>query len=182
MIKIARITIIDTGYPTSNREGSPKAGTDRNSPGSYICNSGNAITINCPNMSLTGGTNSSAEPNPSTNQSAETSHNTFKNEQYIVPFLINVTNSTERDSLREIHALSKTIGVKLLYSSDTSTSLKMIPEILGRTDTKFHDNEVTAGIPVFVCKVIGFTINNKPSKKYAITGKLTIIEEKVFPV
>ncbi len=90
--------------------------------------------------------------------------------------------STERDSLREIHALSKTIGVKLLYSSDTSTSLKMIPEILGRTDTKFHDNEVTAGIPVFVCKVIGFTINNKPSKKYAITGKLTIIEEKVFPV
>ena len=179
---MAKITIIDTGYPTSNRQGTPKSGTSKASLGTYLCNAGDAITFNCPQMSIVGGTNASAEPNPTTNDSTETSHNSVKNKQYIVPFLIDATSSTDRDLLKEIYLLGDTIGVKLLYSSDTSTDLKMLPEILGRTDTKFHGKEITAGIPVFVCKIVGISVNNKPnSKNYAIMGKLTIIEEKVFP-
>ena len=83
--------------------------------------------------------------------------------------------------VKVLRVLSKTIGVKLLYSSDTATELKMLPELIGRIDTRFHgtDKEIAAEIPAIVCKAIGFQIINKPKLKYAIGGKITFKEEKV---
>lgn len=180
---MTKLTIIDTGWNTSARQGTKRTGNDKTNLGEYICNAGNAITLNSPGIKLQGGTNASAEPNPSSNESTETSHNTFKNETYTVPFKINVKESTERNLLKEIHLLNKTNGVKLLYPSDTTTNLKMATEILGRTDTKFHGNEVDEGIPVLACKATGIKIDDVPSSiKYAITGTITLIEEKVEAV
>ena len=152
--------------------------------GTYVCNSGNPITLKCPDISLRGGTNLSDEPNPSSNKATETHFNTFDNDIYEVPFIIDVTSETERNLLKEINALRKTIGVKLLYSSDTTTNLKTLLEILGRIDTKFNTSPIKdanlAGIPIFVCRVIGITVRNiSTSRKFMITGKLTIKEEKV---
>ena len=183
MIKRAKITIIDSGFLTSLREGTnPKEGTNKDVLGEYICNAGNAITLTCDNLSLRGGTNLSDEPNPSSNAPTETSFNTFDNDIYEVPFMIDVTNSAERDLLKEINVLRKTLGVKLLYSSDILTNIKMLPEILGRTDTKFNTSEINgvnlAGIPLFICRVIGIQIDNSSgSRKFAVKGKLTIKEE-----
>ena len=183
---MAQISILDTGFQSSARLGSPKTNyTDINSLGTYVCNSGNPITLKCPNISLRGGTNLSDEPNPSSNAPTETHFNTFDNDIYEIPFIIDVTSETERNLLKETNALRKTIGVKLLYSSDTTTNLKTLPEILGRTDTKFNTSPIKdtnlAGIPVFVCRVIGITIDNiATSRKFMITGKLTIKEEKVI--
>lgn len=188
MIKRASITILDTGFQSSARLGKPKNNyTDKTSLGTYVCNSGNPITLKCPHISLRGGTNLSDEPNPSSNQPTETHFNTFDNDVYEIPFIIDVTDSTQRDLLVEINLLRKTIGVKLLYSSDTTTNLKTLPEILGRIDTKFNTSILTnsqqtnlAGIPLFICRVIGITIDNiATSRKFMITGKLTIKEEKV---
>ena len=169
---------------TSARQGTAKSGTNINELEGYICNGGNAITLNCGNFSLRGGTNLSDEPNPSSNKAAETSFNTFDNDVYEVPFMIDVTSSTERTLLKEINVLRKTLGVKLLYSSDTSTNIKMLPEILGRTDTAFNTSPINgvnlAGIPLYICRVIGIQIDNSSgSRKYTITGKLTIKEDKV---
>lgn len=177
---MATLTIVDTGYLTSDRDGTAKSGTNIANLGAYICNGGQAITINCPGISLKGGTNMSAEPNPSSNDATKTSFNTFDNEVYEIPFYIDVTNSSERLLLKEIWALNKTVGVKLIYSSDTSTNIKMLPEIIGRTDTRFHGYEVASGLPAFVCRCVGIQINNtSSSRKYAITGSLTFKEEKV---
>ncbi len=179
---MTKLRILDTGFLTSDRSGIPQAGTDITSLGTYIVNSGVAMTLNVTDFNLKSGTNLSAEPNPSSNDTASTAFNTFDNDLYLVSFKINSRDSTERGILKQLHVLSKTKGVKLLYSSDTSSASKMIPEILGRTDTKFHGNEITAGIPVFVCRVKGITIDQKSdSNKYTISGKLTITEEKVIP-
>ena len=152
--------------------------------GTYVCNSGNPITLKCPDFNLRGGTNLSDEPNPSSNAPTETHYNTFDNDIYEVPFITDVTSETERNLLKEINVLRKTIGVKLLYSSDTATNLKTLPEILGRIDTKFNTSPINgtnlAGIPLFICRVIGIQINNiATSRRFMITGKLTIKEEKV---
>ena len=60
----------------------------------------------------------------------------------------------------------------------------MLPEILGRIDTKFNTSPINginlAGIPCYVCRVIGIQLDNVPStRNYAVEGKLTIKEEKV---
>jgi len=96
--------------------------------------------------------------------------------------MIDVTNADERALLKEINLLRYTLGVKLLYSSDTSTNIKMLPEILGRTNTAFNTSPINgvnlAGIPLYICRVIGIQIDNvSGSRKYAVTGKLTIKEE-----
>ena len=184
MIKRAKITLMDSGFLTSARQGTAKFGTNKNNLGEYICNGGNAITLVCGNFSLRGGTNLSDEPNPSSNAPTETHFNTFDNDVYEVPFLIDVTSSSERALLKEINVLRKTLGVKLLYSSDTSTTIKMLPEILGRINTAFNTSTINgvnlAGIPLFICRVIGIQIDNASgSRKYAVAGKLTIKEEKV---
>ena len=182
MIIMTQITILDTGYNTSDRQGTAKTGSDINSPGSYIANGGAAITLNCESLKMVGGTNLTAEPNPSSNNPAETSFNTFNNDTYTVPFKLDARSATDRALLKEINVLRKTVGVKLLYSSDTASSLKITPEIIGRTDTKFHGNEITTGIPTIVCRVSGISIDfTSKSNKYALSGKLTIIEEKVVP-
>lgn len=184
MIKTAKITILDTGYLTSAREGTPKSGNNLADLENYICNQGNPITLAVPKMSLDGNTNISAEPNPSSNKPAATSVHSFENNTYDVSFIINVQDSSDRLLLKEINALSRTLGVKLLYSSDTDTNIKTLPELLGRTDTRFNTspiNGVTLSVPVFVCRVKDIHIDNIPSsRKYAITGKLTLIEEKVI--
>ena len=175
--------MIDTGFLTSSREGTnPKSGNNKDDLEEYICNAGNPITLICGNFSLRGGTNLSDEPNPSSNAPAETSFNTFDNDVYEVPFLIDVTDSAERALLKEINLLRYTLGVKLLYSSDTSTTIKMLPEILGKTNTAFNTSRINgvdlAGIPLFICRVIGIQIDNtSASRRYAVTGKLTIKEE-----
>jgi len=88
VIKITKIVIQDTGFLTSDREGEPKKGSDITELGDYIVNSGKAITLECPDFHLEGGTNLSAEPNPSSNDTARTAFNTFNNDVYTVQFHI----------------------------------------------------------------------------------------------
>jgi len=174
---------LDTGFLTSAREGTAKSGSDITDLGEYLCNKGDAITFNCKRFRLIGGTNISDEPNPSSFDATETHFNTFDNDLYEVTFKIDVTDSTERDLLKEINALRKTLGVKLLYSSDKVSTIKMLPEMLGRIDTKFNSSVINNvnfdGIPVFMCRVVGITLDNVPIRNYAVAGKLTIKEEKV---
>ncbi len=177
---MTKITIKDTGFLTSDKEGTAKSGSDINDLGSYIVNSGVAITINCPKISLKGGTNLSDDPNPSSNDASKTSFNTFDNEVYEVPFIISAKDTSESNLVKEIRALYKTLGVKLLYSSDTATNLKMLPELIGRTDTRFNTGGLLT-IPLIVCRAVGVQIDSRPSKKYAIRGKITFKEEKVIP-
>ena len=144
------------------------------------------MTLNCSKVSLDSGTNLSAEPNPSSNSATKGVFNTFENDTFTVPFLIDVTNSSERDILKNIAVLHKTQGVKLLYSSDTATTIKMLPEIIGRTDTKFQTSSIggvdLSAIPIIVCRAIGVHIDNiASSRKYTITGTITFKEEKVVP-
>lgn len=177
---MTKITIKDTGYATSDRQGTPVFGSSITTLSTYLVNSGEDITLNVSDMNLQSGTNLSAEPNPASSDAAKISFNTFDNDMYTINFWINARSLTERALLKEIHVLGKTKGIKLLFSSDTSTESKMIPELLGRTDTKFHGNEIAAGIPVIVCKIKGIVFDNKPkSRKYSLTGKLTIQEEQV---
>ena len=182
---MTKITIVDTGFLTADRDGTAKAGDDIDDPNNYICNSGTAIVLNCPKFSLDGGTNISADPNPSSGAATKTVFNTFKNETYTVPFIIDSTSGSETSLLKQINALHKTPGVKLLYSSDTSSTIKMLPEILGRDDTKFNSSTINGidltSIKVLICRVIGIHIDNLPkSINYNITGHLTIIEEKTI--
>ncbi len=180
------INILDTGFLTSKRDGDPKKGGAITSLGDYICNTGSAIKINCAKLSLIGGTNLSADSDPSSNDAAKTAFTTFANDTYTLIFWIDVGDSTERGLVAEINALRKTKGVKLLYASDTASNKKMLPELIGRTDTKFNETSINdvelAGIPLIVCRVSGTQIDNVPSRKYAITGKITFIEEKVVKV
>ena len=124
---MTKITIQDTGFLTSDREGEPKKGSDITQLGDYIVNSGKAITLECLSFHIESGTNLSAEPNPSSNDTARTAFNTFNNDVYTVQFRLSVRSASDRGLLKEINALRKTLGVKLLYSSDTATELKMTP-------------------------------------------------------
>lgn len=179
---MAILRIIDTGFLTSARDGNANDGDDIDSLADYIANAGNAITLNCPKISMQGGAQLAIEPNPSSSEAAQSHFNTFDNEVYEVPFLIDCTSTTDRALLQQIRVLHKTTGVKLLYSSDIATTRKMLPEIIGRTDTRFHGHEITAGIPCIVCRVKGIKIDNIAAQalNYNIIGVLTIEEEQVI--
>lgn len=176
---MGKITIIDTGYYTSDREGGV-SGNSITSLGTYRANSGSAITLNCPRIRLRSGTVVSDEPNPSSNDAARVHYNTFKNRIFEIDFAINVTDSSERNLMKEIAVLERTVGLKLVYNADTSDTIKTIPEIIGRTDTRFNGNEVSSTIPVIVGRVIGLNVDDVGnSRKYAIMGTITFEEEKV---
>ena len=147
----------------------------------YRCNAGNAIILNCNPIRRRSGTNLSDEPNPSSNDIARVHFTTFSNAIYEIDFIINARDETERTLLKEIVLLERTTGIKLLYNSNTSDVTKTLPEIIGRTDSKFNGNEVTGGIPVIIGRVIGTQLNNfATSIKFSITGTITFEEEKVI--
>ena len=185
MIKRGKITILDTGFNTSDRDGTANSGTNKASLATYRCKdpNGNAITLNCNPIRRRSGTNLSDEPNPSSNDIARVHFTTFSNAIYEIDFIINARDETERNLLKEIVLLERTNGVKLLYNSDTSDVTKTLPEIIGRTDTKFHGSgkELTNSEPAIVGRVIGTQLNNfATSIKFSITGTITFEEEKVI--
>lgn len=182
MIKTGKIKIIDTGFNTSDRDGTANSGTNNANLATYKCNAGNAITLNCNPIRRRSGTNLSDEPNPNSNDIARVHFTTFSNAIYEIDFIINTRDETERKLLKEIVLLERTNGIKLLYNSDTSNVTKTLPEIIGRTDTKFHGSgkELTTE-PAIVGRVIGTQLNNFASSiKFSITGTLTFEEEKVI--
>lgn len=190
---MAKIIITDTGWLTSDRTGTQNSGTSIVSLSNYRCKgrtsesdatiiTGGMIILNCNEINLVGGTQMADEPNPSSGDSTAVHFNTFENELYEIPFLIDVTDTTEKALLKEIRALHKTSGVKLIYASDVATTIKTLPELLGRTDTRFHGHEVISGLPAFVCRAKGIRIRNKSdSRKYSVSGTITFEEEKVVP-
>lgn len=173
------IVILDTGYNTSDRQGTANSGSDINSLSSYIANGGSALTIKCPRVRLRSGTNLADDPNPSSDDAARVHFTSFNNSIFEIDFIIDVTNDSDRSALKQIAVLSKTSGVKLFYATATSDTIKTLPELIGRTDTKFHGHEVTAGIPVIVGKVRGISIDQiSTSRRFQITGTITFEEEK----
>ena len=180
---MGKITIKDTGFNTSDRDGTANRETNKAVLSTYRCNNGLAITLNCNPIRRRSGTNLSDEPNPNSNDIARIHFTTFSNAIFEIDFIIDVTSETERNLLKEIVLLERTNGVKLLYNSNTSDVIKTLPEIIGRTDTKFHGSgkELTNVEPAIVGRVIGTQLNNfATSRKYAITGTLTFEEEKVI--
>ena len=126
------------------------------------------------------GINLADEPNPNSNEPARTHFTSFNNAVYEIHFIINVQDSTERDYLKELILMEKTRGIKLFYADTTSDVIKSLPEIIGRTDTKFHGNEATAGIPVIVGRIRGTQIDEvSTSRKFQISGTITFEEERV---
>lgn len=178
---MTNIVILDTGYNTSDRDGTPNTGTLQSDLSTYRVNGGSAINIRCKGIRLVGGANLVDDPNPSSADATKVHFTIFNNDVYDMDFIIDVTDSTQRNILFHLSLIYKTTGVKLFYADTTSDTLKTIPEIVGRTDTKFHGNEVTAGIPVIVGKVRGVTFNQDPSsRRFQVTGKITFEEEKVI--
>ena len=147
------------------------------------------ITLNCPRIGLRGGTNISDEPNPDSDDAAKIHYNSFENDVYELSFIIDVTSVADRALLKEINVLNRTNGIKLIYASDTSDTLKTLLELIGRTDTKFNiSNPANVSgstlnlndIPVVIGRFIGKGIDNiATSRKFMITGSLTFREEKV---
>src|SRR3990167_3608017 len=184
---MTKLVIIDTGYLTSDRDdsGNPNTGTNIADLSSYRANNGTAITLDCESLSLDGGTQLSTEPNPSSADSTKSHFNTFDNEVYTLKFRIDATDSDARNLLKQIAVLRKTTGVKILFPSDSASTIKMLPEILGRTDTRFNTGGniggiSLAGIPLYVCRIKGIHIDNIASaRNYSVTGTLTIEEEQV---
>lgn len=177
---MGHINIIDTGYLTSAREGTPNSGTNKDSLATYRCNGGSAITLTCGPIRRRSGLNVSDDPNPNSNDLANLHFVSFNNAIYEIDHFVDCTNETERALLKEILLLERTSGIKLLYDSDTAAVTKTLPEIIGKTNTKFNGNEVGGGIPVLVGRVIGTSVNNLPtSRKYAINVTITFEEEKV---
>lgn len=183
---MASITIRDTGYLTADRNGTANSGTrstGNSTPSNfttYLCNGGSAITIKCTGMRLRSGTNLADEPNPSSGDVAASHFVTFENRLIEFDFIIDVQSSTDRALLQEISLLERTSGIKVIYISDTSTTVKTLVEILGYTDSNFHGNEITSGLPAFIGRVKGTTINNiSTSRRAAISGTITFEEERL---
>ena len=181
---MAIISLIDTGYNTADRDGNQRIGTDITSLSTYKANLGSAIELKCPSIRKRSGINISDEPNPSSNEAARTHFNSFNNAVYEIDFIINIQNQSDRDLLKQINILERTSGVKLLYASTTSDVLKTIPELIGRTDTKFNSSSINginlSEIPILIGRVIGTSINQiSTSRKFAISGTLTFVEERV---
>ena len=178
---MTNIVILDTGYNTSDRDGTPNTGSLQSDLSTYRVNGGSAINLRCKGIRLQGGANLVDDPNPSSADATKLHFTIFNNDVYDIDFIIDVTNSSQRDVLFHLSLIYKTTGIKLLYADTTSDTLKTIMEIIGRTDTKFNGNEVSSSIPVIVGKVRGISFNQDPSsKKFQVTGKFTFEEEKVI--
>lgn len=180
---MARISIIDTGFNTADRNGTARSGTAITNFSTYKAGNSTgqtSLTLNCPSLRLRGGTNLADEPNPSSDAPARVHSTTFNNRVFDIDFIIDIQNSTDRNVLKELVVLDRTKGIKLLYASDTSDILKTLPEIIGRTDTNFNGNEVGSSIPVIVGRVVGIDVRQiSTSRKFAISGTITFEEEKV---
>lgn len=176
------ISIIDSGYNTTNKDGTPNSGVDITSLGSYIAYGGQPITFNCQSIRGRSGLNVSDEPNPSSNDSSNIHYTSFNNRIFEIDYLINVTNVLERGLFKEMSVLDKTNGIKILYASTTNDNIKSTIEIIGRTNTKFNTIIGTtnlSSLPILLGKVVGFSFDQAGgSRKYQIKGTLTFEEEK----
>ena len=179
---MAKIVIRDTGYLTTNKSGTPRSGTDINNLGTYLCNSGTGITLTSSTDHFQGGTNLSAEPNPGSNAPTRMVMNTFENDIYRIPFIINSRLAAEYNLIKELAVFYKTDTIKLIYPSASADIKNFIVELIGRTNTKFNTSDLgLVGIPVLVCKCIGLEMDARPTK-YAFKGTLTFKEEPVVTV
>ena len=186
---MTNIQILDTGFNTSDRDGDANTGSDITNLTTYLTNAGAEISLNVKSIGLKSGTNLADEPNPSSDDAARVHFTSFNNRIFEIAFVIDITDTTQRGLFKEIAVLDRTSGVKLFFASTTSDTMKTIPEIFGRTDTRFHTpsstdvREVDIGIPVIVGKVRGVNITQiASSKKLQITGRLTFEEELVIKV
>lgn len=175
------IVIKDTGWLTSERQGTQKTGSDITNLSTYRVNGGNAITLKISDIRMKGGANVADEPNPTSNEPANVHYVIFSNDLYEIDYKLNVTDNSQAALVKELNVLYKTKGIKLLYADTTTDTIKTQIELVGRTDTKFHKNEVDEGIPVIVGRVRGLSINQiSTSKTYQISGKITFEEGKVI--
>ena len=171
------LTIIDSGYNTSARDGTANSGSDINNTSTYKAST---VTLKSKGIRLKSGALIADEPNPSSNEPAAVHYVIFSNRLYDIDYTIDIQNESDRNILKDIAVLERTSGIKILYMSTASDTLKTIVEILGRTDTKFHGNEISTNIPAIIGRVKGISINQvSKSRKYAISGKITFEEEKV---
>lgn len=180
---MAKITIIDTGFNTADRNGTARSGTTITNFSTYKAGNSTgqtSLTLNSASLRLRSGTNLADEPNPSSDAPARVHSTTFNNRVFDIDFIIDVQSSTDRNVLKEIAVLDRTKGIKLLYASDTNDIIKTLPEIIGRIDTNFNGNEVGSSIPIIVGRVAGYDIRQiSTSRKFQISGTITFIEEKV---
>ena len=179
---MSKLKILDTGYNTSDRQSNPPntplSGTNIEDMSTYIAYAGVEIPLNLRNVRMRSGMNVSDEPNPSSNQVSQVHFTTFTNRIFEIDFIIDVTNADQREQLKNIVVLERTKGLKLIYDTDTTLTIKQLTEIIGRTNTNFNTGSL-ASIPVIMGRVIGTSINSiSGSRKFQVSGTLTFEESK----
>jgi len=144
----------------------------------YIAYGGVEIPLNSGTIRFRSGMNASDDPNPSSNKPSQVHYTSFTNRIFEIDFFINVQDSDQRTQLKNIVVLERTKGLKLIYDSDTSNPIQMLPQIIGRTNTNFNIGSLE-GVPVIMGRVIGTSINQTgASRKFQVSGTLTFEESK----
>ena len=174
---LAKLTIIDTGFNTEDRDGTPNSGDTITNLETYRAKNGTAITLHNTVLRMRSGANISDEPNPNSNEPARIHFTSFSNRIFELDFIINVRDSDHRSDLKEICVLDKTSGIKILFPSGTDDNIKTLIEIIGRNDTKFNTSDFAGSNPLIVGRVIGVSVNQvSTSRKFQIIGTITFEE------
>lgn len=156
------VKIIDSGWLSSSRSGNQQTTANR-------VNSGSAITLKIPSLSLKGKALLDKTPIPASFSDAPVNVNGYENDVVNIDLIIDKSDSSEYDDLYEIYRLKKTKGVKLLYPSVLTDTKKSLIELLGSTSTNFNGNEVGASTPCLMGYVEDVTINDSSgSKKFRV--------------
>jgi len=157
------LKIIDSGWLSSKRTGVQQADADR-------LNSGNAITLKAPSLSLRNKALLNSDAIPGSFADAPVNNNGYVNDVISIVLIVDKSTSSEYDLLADLNKMCKTKGVKLLYPSSLTDTEKSIVELLGSTSTNFNGNEVGASTPVLMGYAESVAINDdSSSSKFRVT-------------
>ncbi len=156
MIKIGILTIIDTGYLTITASTGTQA---------TMANSGNAIGLKSAEMTFGGPAN--VDDSPVINAASTGASTANLNFGSITPAtmtilgVMNRTNISDMDLLKEMDNLRKTVGIKLIYYSSFIDGYRELTNSIGSTDS----THLSGNIPHLHVRVTNFTARQVGTSK-----------------
>jgi len=176
------ITLLDTGYLTRDREGTPEADADR--AGYDGSSTVTGFVLKGASIKESLDANLDTNSIPGSTSFAELNKVSFENPKYVIKCILAKDDGTtgfEYSQLYQLRRLIKTDGVKILYPSSVTDTYKTIIELNGAyngANGEFQGSgkEVSAGTPYIVGRVKDIGISDDSNKKY-FEIQITFIEE-----
>lgn len=151
-----QITILDTGYLSTERLGTQQVTADR-------ANGGSAMTLKAIEVTSEGGANTDNSPNPASYAMSETNFASYENDTHRFSGILDKKTSSDYLLVRQIARLKETKGIKLLYPSATTDNKKNVVELLGAKNTgvsEFSGNEVGGSVPHLMGRVKSYRVRD----------------------